>query len=75
MGKAYARFLKEHGEGVHHISIATDPEKFAARMKEREIPELMKGTIPNISNWVYYDSEKELGMIAEVVDKSIAADC
>ena len=65
----YARFLKEHGEGVHHISIGTDPKAFAEKMKEKGIPELMKGTIPNNSDWVYYDSESELGMIAEVVDR------
>lgn len=68
----YARFLKEHGDGVHHISIGTNPTAFAEKMKERGIPELMKGTIPKTSNWIYYDSEKEIGMIAEVVDTSIA---
>ena len=70
----YARFLKEHGEGVHHISIGTDPKAYAAKMKERGIQELMKGTIPNTSNWVYYDSENEIGMITEVVDRSIAGE-
>lgn len=68
----YASFLKEHGEGVHHISIGTDPKAFAAKMKERGVAELMKGTIPKTADWIYYDSESEIGMIAEVVDKSIA---
>lgn len=68
----YARFLKEYGEGVHHICIDADPAAFAQKMAERNIPVLMKGTIPKSADWTYYDANDELGMIVEVVDRSIA---
>lgn len=65
----YARFLKEHGEGIHHISLVTDVPAFEKTMADRNIPELMTGRIPGAETWIYYDSTAELGMTVEIHDK------
>ncbi|MCC8164099.1 MAG: VOC family protein [Lachnospiraceae bacterium] len=64
----YSRFLREHGEGVHHISIITDVKGFKKQMEEREIPVLMSGRVPGVETFTYYDCGAELGMILEIHD-------
>ncbi len=64
----YARFLKEHGEGVHHISLCTNVPQFKQVMEERGIPVLLSGTIPGVETFLYYDTTPELGMTFEIHD-------
>ena len=64
----YARFLKEHGEGVHHLSLVTDVNKFKETMIQRNIPQLMTGRVPGVETWMYYKTEPELGMTLEIHD-------
>lgn len=66
----YARFLKEKGEGVHHVCIEADNERLAEKMKERGIDELMSGTIPGASRFVYYDATPEIGLTLEVLSEA-----
>ena len=63
----YALFLKEKGEGVHHICVETDQERMPAAMKERGIPELMSGKVTGVSHFIYYDTVPEIGMTVEVL--------
>ena len=62
----YGLFLKEHGEGVHHICVEADQERMPAVMRERGVPELLSGTIPNTSHFIYYDTSPDIGMTVEV---------
>ena len=61
----YAKFLREKGEGVHHLCIVADNERLTAAMNERGVPELMSGTIPGVTRFVYFDSAPEIGMTIE----------
>lgn len=65
----YGKFLREHGEGIHHISLVTDVPQFKEAMKKRGIPELMTGRVPGVETWIYYDSAPELGMTVEIHDR------
>ena len=65
----YGKFLKEHGEGIHHISMVTDVPKFQKTMEERGIPQLMTGRVPGVETWIYYDSAPEVGMTIEIHDR------
>ena len=65
----YARFLKEKGEGVHHVCVTADNERLAARMKEQGIDELMSGTIPGAVRFVYYDATPDIGLTLEVLSE------
>lgn len=63
----YAQFLKEKGEGVHHICVQADTAHMPAAMKARGVPELLSGTVPGVSHFVYYDTVPDIGMTLEVV--------
>ena len=63
----YAQFLKEKGEGVHHICVEADQERMPVVMKDRGIPELMSGKVPGTSHFIYYDTVPDIGMTVEVV--------
>ena len=66
----YARFLKEKGEGIHHVCIEADNERLADKMKERGIDELMSGTIPGTARFVYYDATPDIGLTLEVLGQA-----
>lgn len=65
----YGKFLKEHGEGIHHISLVTDVPEFKKTMEQRGIPTLMTGRVPGVETWIYYDTPEELGMTVEIHDR------
>lgn len=65
----YGKFLKEHGEGIHHISLVTDVPEFKKAMEQRGIPTLMTGRVPGVETWIYYDTPEELGMTVEIHDR------
>lgn len=65
----YAIFLREHGEGVHHISVVTNIAEFHETMRKRNIKPIMSGRIPGVETFTYYDTVPELGMTLEVHDK------
>ena len=66
----YARFLKEHGDGIHHISMVTDVPKFRETAERQNIPELMTGRVPGVETWIYYDSSPAVGMTIEIHDRT-----
>ena len=63
----YAIFLKEKGEGIHHVCLEADNERMAKKMEERGIPELISGTIPGAVRFVYYDATPDLGFTFEML--------
>ncbi|MCD8097094.1 MAG: VOC family protein [Lachnospiraceae bacterium] len=64
----YALFLREHGEGVHHISVDTDVSQFQNVMEERGVEQLIRGTVPHVETFIYYDTVPEIGMTVEIHD-------
>jgi methylmalonyl-CoA/ethylmalonyl-CoA epimerase len=67
----YADFLREHGEGLHHVCPDTDGTPFAevcAYMEKTYGKPVFNGT-GAISNFAYYDCRKDLGSFVEVFSK------
>ena len=64
----YAQFLKEHGEGLHHVAFGTDNyEKTVQFYRDKGRPVLQGGTWEGLT-YTYLDSRKDLGVIAEIYD-------
>ena len=61
INKLTVSFVSQKDSGVSGYDLTYTPAK-GGKTK----------TIPKTADWVYYDSESEIGMIAEVVDRSIA---
>lgn len=64
----YAEFLKEHGQGLHHVAFDCDDYKDTVKFYEdRGLPVFQGGTWEGMT-YTYLDSEKDLGLIAEIYD-------
>lgn len=64
----FGRFLKEHGEGVHHLMLTPNPE-FYEVMKEKDIQELVSLTMPQFhAHGRYLSTRADLGMNIYVWD-------
>lgn len=64
----YADFLKEHGEGLHHVAFGVeDYGKTLNFFKDKGIGVLMGGNWQGVK-FSYLDSQKELGLIAEIFE-------
>jgi len=62
----YASFLKEHGEGLHHVAFGVeDYDKTMDFYRERGHNILQGGTWEGLT-YTYLDSRKDLGVIAEI---------
>ncbi len=67
-GSIYARFLAEHGEGIHHTGVAV--EDYGATLAAFEATgrkPLLSGEYNGIT-FAYLPTERELGMITEIFD-------
>jgi len=64
----HARFLKEHGEGIHHLAVKEDKTEFNRIIKAREIPEITSGIINGFGKFMYFDTRNDLGFITETYD-------
>lgn len=64
----YARFLKEHGQGVHHIAIRDNRKALHEVASERGIPVIQSGYWTGFGRYTYYDTRKDLGLILETYD-------
>ena len=66
----WKEFLKEKGEGLHHIqSHVHDPKGALAAFKEMGVDVLMSGRIGN-NIFYYMDTQPLLGIILEFIDTS-----
>ena len=62
----YAEFLREHGEGMHHIGFGIDDYDAAnAFFREKGMEVLLGGTWGTVES-VYWDTRDSLGCIAEI---------
>ncbi|MBC8461732.1 MAG: VOC family protein [Deltaproteobacteria bacterium] len=63
-------FLKEYGEGIHHVSFGTieDHDQVVSSLNARGIGIEMQGLAGDVSTFTYLASQKTLGTILEVVN-------
>ena len=62
----YAEFLKEHGEGLHHVAFGVDDYgKVMESYGKKGKPILQGGTWKGLT-YTYLDEGKDLGLIAEI---------
>ncbi len=63
----YREFLRDKGEGVHHLKIpVSDINSEVARLKEKGVEVLQSGNNPDVS-FAYMDTEGIAGVILEVL--------
>jgi methylmalonyl-CoA/ethylmalonyl-CoA epimerase len=66
----WREFLDKHGEGVHHIAFTVKSTKTAAgELSGFGIPPIQSGVFEG-GSYVYCDSEKDLGVILELLDST-----
>ena len=64
----YARFLAEHGPGVHHIGVAVpDYDGTIAELTRRGHEVLLGGTYNGVT-FAYLSTDRDLGIVTEIFD-------
>ena len=64
----YTEFLKQHGEGLHHLAFGVeDFDAEVADMEKRGFKVVQTGAMPN-SRWAYFDTDKVGGMLIELCE-------
>ena len=64
----YARFLAEHGPGVHHVGVAVaDYEGTLAELGGRGHEVLLGGTYNGVT-FSYLSTDRDLGVVTEIFD-------
>lgn len=64
----YARFLAEHGSGVHHVGVAVpDYEGTVAELGGRGHEVLLGGTYNGVT-FSYLSTDRDLGVVTEIFD-------
>ena len=64
----HSKFLRETGEGLHHIGfIVEDIEEELIRLEKEGISVLERGIIQEMVKFVYLDTQKRLGIILELI--------
>ena len=68
----YAEFLAEKGEGVHHLQMAVENyDATVAELRARGHRVLIGGTFSGV-DLVYLSTDRDLGVITEIVDRKPA---
>ncbi len=66
----YKEFLKEKGEGLHHVSVVSpveDVDKALADFKKKGVDVMMSGRLGESIRFYYMHTEPVLKMVAETV--------
>ncbi|MFX1505628.1 MAG: VOC family protein [Promethearchaeota archaeon] len=68
----HSKFLKEKGEGLHHIGfIVEDIEEELSRLEKEGIRVLERGLVQEMVKFAYLDTEKSLGIILELIQLAL----
>ena len=68
----HSKFLRERGEGLHHIGfIVEDIEEELARLSKEGIKVLERGIVQELVKFAYLDTEKSLGIILELIQLAL----
>jgi len=63
----YAEFLKEHGEGLHHVLFEVDDfDKTVSHFKDKGIEMLQGGSWKGKIKYAYFDTRADLSTISEI---------
>jgi catechol 2,3-dioxygenase-like lactoylglutathione lyase family enzyme len=64
----HTKFLREKGEGLHHIGFfVKNLEEELAALKNEGIEVLWRGEALGVTKFAYLDTEKTLGIILELI--------
>jgi len=64
----YAEFLRDKGEGLHHVAFGTDNYQETVKFyQDKGLPILQGGEWAGLT-YTYLDSQKDLNLIAEIYD-------
>jgi 4-hydroxyphenylpyruvate dioxygenase-like putative hemolysin len=64
----YAEFLRDHGQGIHHVMFATaDYDHCTGLLAAQGIPVLSAGELQN-TRFHLFDTRQHLGLISEIAD-------
>jgi methylmalonyl-CoA epimerase len=64
----HSKFLKERGEGLHHLGFfVTDLDKELAALKREGIEVLLRSEALGVVKFAYLDTEATLGIILELL--------
>jgi len=64
----YSKFLKEKGEGIHHVGYwVKDFDEALQKMKDMGIKVLSDGNVYGV-RYCYLDTEKQCGFIVELIE-------
>ena len=67
-GSVYARFLAEHGSGVHHVGVAVENyDATIAELAGRGHEVLLGGTYNGVT-FAYLSTDRDLGIVTEIFD-------
>lgn len=65
----YAEFLKEHGEGLHHLAVDTPGYNQTVDFFEKKGLDVLQGGLWETSRYSYFDTLNDLGFITEIYDE------
>jgi len=68
----HSKFLREKGEGLHHVGfIVEDLEEELTRLEKEGIKVLERGIVQEMVKFAYLDTEKRLGIILELIQLAL----
>jgi methylmalonyl-CoA/ethylmalonyl-CoA epimerase len=62
----YAEFLREHGDGFHHLLFDVEDYKGTVKFLQGRGAEFLQGGAVQAGEYAYYDTTADLGMISEI---------
>ncbi len=66
----YAEFLREHGEGLHHLAFGVGDYKRVMELYKKKGEPILQGGSWGGVTYTYLDLQRDLGLVAEVYDFS-----
>lgn len=64
----HTKFLRERGEGLHHLGFfVKDLEKELTNLKKEGVEVLWRGEALGVTKFAYLDTEKTLGVVLELI--------
>ena len=67
-GSVYARFLAEHGPGVHHVGVAVPDYRATLDELGARGHEVLLGGTYNGVTFAYLSTDRDLGVVTEIFD-------
>jgi methylmalonyl-CoA/ethylmalonyl-CoA epimerase len=65
-GSIYAEFLREHGEGLHHLAFAVKDFDHTMELAKIQGLQVLQSAIWSDESFAYLSTQEDLGLIAEI---------